>query len=949
MFPPVPLRSPLLCLLRLGSLVFCLARQVGYGALDRLPPRRSLGRRMTVAIGLMVLFAPWHSAFGANWLQQVPQVAPSRIRPENGSAVSPAKSQADPGRLPPSDRDRFVVRPGFQVELLFTVPKETHGSWVSLATDPKGRILACDQGDKGLSRITPPAIGSGEPTRVEKLDTEITSAQGMIWAYGALYVSVNGGPGSGLYRVSDSDRDDSLDHVERLKPLRGGGEHGPHSLRIGPDGKTLYVVAGNHTDVPDGFQASRIPSYWGEDLLLPRQWDARGHARGKLAPGGWIANTDPRARRWEIFSIGYRNTYDMDFNDEGELFAYDADMEWDLGSPWYRPTRLLHAVSGSEFGWRSGTGKWPDYYLDSLPSVVDIGPGSPTGVTFGRGTTFPRRYQQAIYLLDWTFGTMYAVHLTPRGASYVGQKEEFVARAALPLTDALVGSDGALYFAVGGRGTQSALYRVTYTAPIVDEPQIEPAEAKRLAQCAELRRQRRWTEQFHRPGSLEGRDADFQQVWDQLGHQDRHIRYASRIALEHQPVDTWKDQALDEPRPTARLQALAALARAGGHAHSGDPQAKDQLRGQVLEALWQLDFSQLSNPLRLDLLRVYALTFIRLGPPDARQASVTIARLNDYFPAPDDDLRVNHELARVLVFLNAPGIVQRCLALMEREYPDQPERTAELLGRNPGYGETIAKMLANKPEIEKLHYAFLLRNVRYGWTLEERRKYLQWLAAARERSGGASYQGFVDNIRKDALANMSPAERAALAADASTQPRISDAELPKPQGPGHPWTVDEVVQLAGRQLTGRDFENGRKMFLAARCVICHRFDGQGGATGPDLTSVSGRFSIKDMAEAIIEPSKVISDQYRASTVETVNGKVITGRIVGEEDGKIVVQTNPEDASQIVQIAKADIERIEPSAKSLMPDDLLNGLNDQEVLDLFAYLLSRGNPKDLMFQ
>ncbi len=65
--------------------------------------------------------------------------------------------------------------------------------------------------------------------------------------------------------------------------------------------------------------------------------------------------------------MGYRNQYDIALNEDGELFTYDADMEWDFGSPWYRPTRVCHATSGSEFGWRSGTGKWPAYYEDSLP------------------------------------------------------------------------------------------------------------------------------------------------------------------------------------------------------------------------------------------------------------------------------------------------------------------------------------------------------------------------------------------------------------------------------------------------------------------------------------------------------------------------------------------------------------------------------------------------------
>ena len=216
---------------------------------------------------------------------------------------------------------------------------------------------------------------------------------------------------------------------------------------------------------PDKIDASQPPRNWGEDQLLPRQWDANGHARGILAPGGWVAKTDPDGKTWEMVSIGFRNSYDMAFNADGELFVYDADMEWDFGMPWYRPTRVVHATGGSEFGWRSGTGKWPSYYVDSLPPMVEIGPGSPVGVTFGYGAKFPAKYQKALFICDWTFGTMYAIHAEPSGSTYKATKEEFLSRTPLPLTDNAVGPDGALYFTIGGRGTQSELYRVTYAGP----------------------------------------------------------------------------------------------------------------------------------------------------------------------------------------------------------------------------------------------------------------------------------------------------------------------------------------------------------------------------------------------------------------------------------------------------------------------------------------------------
>ncbi len=151
-------------------------------------------------------------------------------------------SQPANANLPGAPRDVFQVLPGFQVELLYSVPKDEQGSWVSLTTDDKGRLIASDQGNKGLYRITPPAIGSNEPTRVEHLDVKISAAQGMLVAFGSLYVSVNGGPGSGLYRARDTNGDDQYDEVTKLKSIRGGGEHGPHARK---------AVARWQVDLPD--------------------------------------------------------------------------------------------------------------------------------------------------------------------------------------------------------------------------------------------------------------------------------------------------------------------------------------------------------------------------------------------------------------------------------------------------------------------------------------------------------------------------------------------------------------------------------------------------------------------------------------------------------------------------------------------------------------------------
>ena len=110
--------------------------------------------------------------------------------------------------------------------------------------------------------------------------------------------------------------------------------------------------------------------------------DGRGHNRGRLAPGGIIYKVDPDGKNFESYANGFRNIFDAAVNRDGEMFTYDADMEYDFNTPWYRPTRLCHVVSGAEFGWRSGWAKWPNYFVDSLPEILDTGRGSPTGAVF---------------------------------------------------------------------------------------------------------------------------------------------------------------------------------------------------------------------------------------------------------------------------------------------------------------------------------------------------------------------------------------------------------------------------------------------------------------------------------------------------------------------------------------------------------------------------------------
>ena len=873
--------------------------------------------------------AGWETpGFDANGWKNSRKVGSLGVSPwGNVFAKATKGSGGTPGVPAP---EQLTLAKGFKAELLHVVPKGEQGSWVALTEDHKGRLIASDQYGH-LYRVTPPKLGD-EATKIhiEKIDVPIGHAQGLLWAFNSLYVVVNGsgiaGHGSGLYRVTDTNGDDKLDKVETLKKIDGSGEHGPHDVMLTPDKKNLFVVAGNHTQLPAKLAGKRNPSAFEEDLLLPRQPDARGHARTIRAPGGWVCKVSPDGKNWELISSGYRNAYGLAMNAHDELFTFDADMEWDYGTPWYRPTRVNHVVSGSEYGWRTGTGKWPSYYPDSLPPAIDIGPGCPTGAEFGTGANFPRRYQDALYILDWTFGTIYAVHLTPDGASYTGTRETFVAGKPFPVTDLVFHSDGAMYFAIGGRRTQSALYRVTWAGGDIAEK--APTQAGKDA--AKLRKLRKRLEAFHGRRDPKAVEAAFKH----LGHEDRFIRYAARIAIENQPVGEWETKVLNAKNADTIITGVIALAR------SSSVDLND-----MLKKLMSLDLAKLSERQKLDLTRAYALAFIRMGEPaDKNLAKRLVASLDSQYPAKGADL--NRELSQLLVFLKAPSVIGKTLAMMDTKVESTMVVDREALDRNDGYGGTIKKVLANTPEIQNLHYAMTLRNLRYGWKEDQRKKYFEWYKDAATKSGGVSYGGFLKNFQKDALANAPASERAALeelVGDASLA--YKPAKPPAPKGPGQLWELEKTAELIDNNMTGRNFANGKRSFAAALCASCHRFDGQGGATGPDLTSVSSRFSTRDLLDSIIHPHKVISDQYESSLITKRNGDIVVGRVLFEEDGALHISANALAPDQVTVIKRADVKGVLPSPISPMPPGLIYTLNRNELLDLFAYIKSGGNSRD----
>jgi putative heme-binding domain-containing protein len=394
-------------------------------------------------------------------------------------------------------------------------------------------------------------------------------------------------------------------------------------------------------------------------------------------------------------------------------------------------------------------------------------------------------------------------------------------------------------------------------------------------------------------------------AWKHLDASDPWIRHAARTIIETLPVKMWRMRVLEETNIDRFLSAALALQR------FGDDRDRQRL-GQRLAAL------EAHRLLSWQQFEWADLALRQLAGSDTNDSKwdPLFNELRKVFPS--NHFLLDQQASRLLAKRNNGWLVPRVVKLLEKSRDTGNQR-------------------------QQMHWLFILSTQSQGWTPELGERYFAGLFDMDSFEAGEGMATFRRLIRDAALANLPEELRDSWKQRFSKQAAQLLPELPPARSViVKQWSMKDFQDLVQDLAKDRDPQRGRKMFATARCVVCHRVGREGGVRGPDLTSVAGRFSARDLLTSILKPSAVISQKYASTMFELSDGRLLSGHtlVTDFRAPNIELIPDPLAPDKTVSFSKQEIVERRTSPISPMPKGLVDGLEKQEILDLLAYLLAK---------
>ncbi|MCA9175842.1 MAG: hypothetical protein KDB14_15255, partial [Planctomycetales bacterium] len=644
--------------------------------------------------------------------------------PERPASIRPTDDYTQWKRALGGDVDvAFEVADGYRIERLLRATA-SQSSWVSMgvSADPahvakQGLLIGRE--DEGFLRVR----FAGEGVSIEPVvcDQALKEPRGIAATADGSWV-VNANNSKAVYTLQDDGR--RLTALKRVD-FPGGAGHGRNDLlwtltpsvelRNGrflqrDSAPTVYSIHGDSVDLLRGSAVSNRTSPW------------RDASQGRRTSEGHLLrlrfDSIPPIAPIALVSAGLRNPFGVAMNLDGERFTYDADAEYDMGAPWYRPTRIVHLTDGADYGWRGVTKQWPPYFPDHADNALplcDVGKGSPTAVGFAYAADFPKADREALYVLDWAYGRVLRVHMTPRGAGYRARCETFLRGRPLNVTDiAFVGGD--MLLITGGRKTQSDLYRIRHTGAESNAPadaggggdggdggelavKETEQQQRRLAFGQRQRQLRRQLERLHqRPAAASETEqvrSIQSEIWPALADADPQVRYAARIALEWQRVSSWREAALAESHDVTAVTALTALSA-----------TSDAPLSRIAQRLNQVDWRGLPPAEQVRLLACDNLCLDAAAKTKQPIAADALEGMRDRWLGM---YRAAAERRSILPTGIGRSVAQQTLRLLIEQ------------GAAEATSLAMRELTSAAEQDEELYYLYVLRLARQGWNAELRR------------------------------------------------------------------------------------------------------------------------------------------------------------------------------------------------------------------------------------
>ncbi|MBT8038533.1 MAG: c-type cytochrome [Verrucomicrobiae bacterium] len=757
---------------------------------------------------------------------------------------------------------------------------------------------------------------------------EIDNPRGLIAVGNKLYVlhtviPKNTGVISGMHLslLTDANHDGKADgpakplvkNISTLLPnQKRGADHTTNGIRMGIDG-WIYIAVGDF-----GFVGAK-----GTD----------GTELTQL--GGGILRVRPDGSEMEVYTHGLRNIYDVAIDPFMNIFTRGNTND---GGGWN--IRFIHHIQSGEYGYPTLFKNFTD---EIIPALVDLGGGSGTGALFFQEPGWPSAYNNVPLMGDWGRSQLFIHRITPDGASFTQQQENFIGISQF--TDVDVDGSGRMYIAAwdgaGYRGNPAKGYinRIVpknwkYTPfPKLKDTSNEDLVNGLTSQSA--------TTRLHTQQEILTRSRQLGPAILAIAQNPVHSK-ESRVAaiftyaqlLGVNAISSLTDLAKD---PTVREFALRALADrkpictqiptapfiAG--LQDSDP------RVQVAAAV---GLGRIGKMKTADQLLAVA------NPPQAMKASTQKDHQGGPHATPHAAVILPHVAVQSLVKLHATAL---CLAALDGPSQDGALWALRLMHDADAVRGLIAKLhQTTDPSLKKKLYTALARLYQ-----KEAAYHGSWWWGTRPDTRGPYYKPVkwsesdkIEKVFRSEWTNTDASTQAILASIATHHrmnlPGIGQSESsqkpkkPKNHGQIGKTSIEDVMLSLDKIKANK--RSGKKVLAKLACVACHNINPTDPIKGPDFNKIGSRLTKEQIAEAILKPAATISDSW--VTVTLHNGNSHQGTLVSQTPSQVVINNI---AGISTRLKPSDVKNITRQSSTIMGPGLANDLSLKQFADLVEYL------------